>query len=55
MNLDIRELRRKLTRHVDRVRDREGVVTPASPPKRRTHKPIKAKGTVSDLVADQRR
>jgi len=42
----------------ERVLDRliaEGVVTPARQPKRRASKPIKAKGTVSDLVADQRR
>jgi prevent-host-death family protein len=42
----------------ERVLDRliaEGIVTPARRPKRRAGKPIKAKGTVSDLVADQRR
>ena len=42
----------------ERVLDRliaEGVVTPARRPKRRAGKPIKTKGTVSDLVADQRR
>jgi len=42
----------------ERVLDRliaEGVVTPAQRPKRRAGKPIKSKGTVSDLVADQRR
>ncbi len=33
----------------------EGVVTPASQPKRRARAPIKGTGTVSDLVADQRR
>jgi len=33
----------------------EGVVTPASQPKRRAGAPIKGTGTVSDLVADQRR
>lgn len=33
----------------------EGVVTPPRQPKRPAGKPIKAKGTVSDLVADQRR
>ena len=41
----------------ERVLDRliaEGIVTPARRPKRRAGKPIKAKGTVSDLVADQR-
>lgn len=32
-----------------------GVVSPAHHPKRRAGRPIKAKGTVSDLVADQRR
>jgi prevent-host-death family protein len=42
----------------ERVLDRliaEGVVTPARRPKRRAGKPIKTKGTVSDLVTDQRR
>jgi prevent-host-death family protein len=42
----------------ERVLDRliaEGIVTPARRPKRRAGKPIKAKGTVSDLVAEQRR
>jgi prevent-host-death family protein len=42
----------------ERVLDRliaEGVVTPAQRPKSRAGKPIKSKGTVSDLVADQRR
>jgi prevent-host-death family protein len=42
----------------ERVLDRliaEGIVTPARRPKRRAGKPIKTKGTVSDLVADQRR
>ena len=33
----------------------EGLVTPAQRPKRRARPPIKSKGTVSDLVADQRR
>lgn len=33
----------------------EGVVTPAAQPKRRAKAPIKGTGTVSDLVADQRR
>jgi prevent-host-death family protein len=32
-----------------------GVVTPARNPKRHAGRPIKAKGTVSDLVAEQRR
>jgi prevent-host-death family protein len=42
----------------ERILDRliaEGVVTPARRPKRRAARPIKAKGTVSDLVGDQRR
>ncbi len=42
----------------ERVLDRliaEGAVTPAQGPKRRAGQPIKSKGTVSDLVADQRR
>jgi prevent-host-death family protein len=42
----------------ERVLDRliaEGIVTPARRPKRRAGKPINTKGTVSDLVADQRR
>ena len=42
----------------ERVLDRliaEGIVTPARRPKRPAGKPIKAKGTVSDLVTDQRR
>ena len=42
----------------ERVLDRliaEGVVTPAQRTKRRAKTPIKSKGTVSDLVADQRR
>ncbi|MGH2704751.1 MAG: type II toxin-antitoxin system Phd/YefM family antitoxin [Actinomycetota bacterium] len=41
-----------------RVLDRliaEGIVKPARQPKRPAGKPIKAKGTVSDLVAEQRR
>jgi prevent-host-death family protein len=41
----------------ERVLDRlvaEGVVTPARRSKRCTGQPIKAAGTVSDLVADQR-
>jgi prevent-host-death family protein len=32
-----------------------GLVTPARQPKRPAGKPIRAKGTVSDLIADQRR
>jgi prevent-host-death family protein len=42
----------------ERVLDRliaEGIVTPARQPKRRAAKPIKAKGSVSDLVGGQRR
>jgi prevent-host-death family protein len=42
----------------ERVLDRlvaEGVVTPARRAKSRAGKPIKSRGTVSDLVADQRR
>lgn len=42
----------------ERVLDRliaEGVVTRAERPKRGAAHPVKAKGTVSDLVADQRR
>jgi antitoxin (DNA-binding transcriptional repressor) of toxin-antitoxin stability system len=42
----------------ERVLDRliaEGVVTPARQPKGRPAKPIKTKGTVSDLVGEQRR
>ncbi len=42
----------------ERVLDRliaDGVVTPALRPKRRAGRPIKSNGTVSDLVADQRR
>ena len=42
----------------ERVLDRliaEGVVTPAQRSKSRAGKPIKSQGTVSDLVADQRR
>jgi prevent-host-death family protein len=42
----------------ERVLDRliaEGVVTPARQLKRRAGKPIKTKGPVSDLIADQRR
>lgn len=33
----------------------EGVVTPARRPKQLAGKPIRTKGTVSDLVAEQRR
>lgn len=53
-----RAIARVLPVRNERVLDRliaEGVVVPAHRPKRRAGKPIKAKGTVSDLVADQRR
>jgi prevent-host-death family protein len=33
----------------------EGVVAPARQPRRRSSRPIKTAGTVSDLVAEQRR
>ena len=42
----------------ERVLDRliaEGIVTPARQSKQRPSEPIKTKGGVSDLVADQRR
>ena len=42
----------------ERVLDRliaEGIVTPARQPKRPAARPINTKGTVSDLVGDQRR
>jgi prevent-host-death family protein len=42
----------------ERVLDRliaEGIVTPARQPKRRAARPINTKGTVSDLVGEQRR
>jgi prevent-host-death family protein len=42
----------------ERILDRliaEGIVTPARQRKRQAAKPIKAKGTVSDLVGEQRR
>lgn len=41
-------------RTIDRL-IREGKVTPAKRPKGPAPRPIKAKGTVSDLVAEQRR
>ena len=53
-----RAIARVLPLGTERVLDRliaEGVVTPAQQPKSRARKPIKSKGTVSDLVADQRR
>ena len=66
MEVGIRELRNHLSRYLDRVRDGDEVVvtdrgraiarvTPARQPKRRAAKPIKTKGTVSDLVGEQRR
>jgi antitoxin (DNA-binding transcriptional repressor) of toxin-antitoxin stability system len=62
MEVGVRELRNNLSRYLARVRGgeevvviAEGAVTPAQRPKRRAGKPIKSKGTVSDLVADQRR
>lgn len=53
-----RAIARVLPVGTERVLDRliaEGVVTPARRPKRRASKPIRTKGTVSDLVAEQRR
>lgn len=53
-----RAIARVLPIGAERVLDRliaEGVVTPARRPKRRASRPIKSEGTVSDLVADQRR
>lgn len=53
-----RAIARVLPVGTERALDRlitEGVVTPARRPKRRAGKPIQAKGTVSDLVTDQRR
>lgn len=53
-----RAIARVLPVGAERVLDRliaEGIVTPARHPKRRAGKPIKSRGTVSDLVADQRR
>ena len=41
-------------RVIDRL-IREGKVTPASSPKRSRPQPVKTKGPVSDLVAEQRR
>lgn len=41
-------------RPIDRL-VREGRVTPADRPKQRSVEPIKAEGTISDLVAEQRR
>ena len=53
-----RAIARVLPVGTERVLDRliaQGVVTPAPMPKRRAGQPIKSKGTVSDLVAEQRR
>lgn len=53
-----RAIARVLPVGAERALDRliaAGVVTPAQQPKRRSSRPIKAKGAVSDLVADQRR
>ena len=53
-----RAIARVLPVGTERALDRliaEGLVTPAQRPKRRARQPIKSKGTVSDLVADQRR
>jgi prevent-host-death family protein len=41
-------------RTLDQLVD-EGLITPARQTKRRSRPPIKAAGTVSDLVSDQRR
>ena len=53
-----RAIARMLPVGTERVLDRliaEGVVTRAQQPKRQANKPIKTKGAVSDLVANQRR
>jgi prevent-host-death family protein len=53
-----RAVARMLPVGTERVLDRliaEGVVTPARQPNRRAGRPIRSKGTVSDLVGDQRR
>jgi prevent-host-death family protein len=53
-----RAIARVLPVGAERTLDRliaEGVVTPARQPKRRVDGPMKTAGTVSDLVADQRR
>ena len=53
-----RAIARVLPVGAERALDRliaEGVVTAARTPKRRARRPIKAQGTASDLVADQRR
>ena len=41
-------------RAIDRLLD-DGLITPARAPKRTLPRPVKAKGTVSDLVSEQRR
>ena len=53
-----RAIARVVPVHGGRVLDRliaEGVVTPARRPKRQASEPTKTKGTVSDLVGEQRR
>lgn len=53
-----RAIARVLPIGAERLLDRlvlEGIVTPARQPKGRGSQPIKTRGTVSDLVADQRR
>jgi len=53
-----RAIARMLPVGTERILDRliaEGVVTPAERPKRTAGRPVKSKGTVSALVADQRR
>ncbi len=53
-----RAIARLLPLNGERVIDRlvrEGKVTPAASPRRPLPKPVKAKGPVSDLVAEQRR
>jgi prevent-host-death family protein len=53
-----RAIARVLPVGVERTLDRliaEGVVTPARQPKQPVARPTKTAGTVSDLVADQRR
>jgi prevent-host-death family protein len=53
-----RAIARVLPIGAERALDRliaEGIVTPASRPKRRAGRRITTKGSVSDLVADQRR
>jgi prevent-host-death family protein len=53
-----RAIARVLPLKGERTLDRliaNGLVTPAREPKRSTSRPLKTAGTVSDLVADQRR